>query len=113
MIYSVLIDKPELTISSTTTIFSGVIDDSIKMPCSYITNPNATEVKWKKIVENVSNTILTIDGYKYVGGLLHQSDLYIYSLDASDNGFYQCLATNQVGTGESNIVQLIVDTQSK
>jgi hypothetical protein len=102
-----------MTISSTTTIFTGVIDDSIKIPCSYIANPNATDVKWKKIVENNPNTVLTIDGYKYTGGMLHQSDLYIYALDATDNGFYQCLATNQVGTGESNIVQLIVDTQSK
>lgn len=68
---------------------------------------------WKKIIANVTDTILTIDGYKYAGGLLHQSDLYIYALDASDNGFYQCLVINQVGTGKSNIVQLIVDTQSK
>jgi hypothetical protein len=109
---NILIDKPDVTISESTSTFSGTGGGSVNIPCSYVSNPSATSVSWRKI-QNSATTTITINGNKYAGGGLYQSGLTIYDLEASDVASYQCVATNRVGTGESESVQLIVDTKCK
>ena len=106
------LDKPDVTISTTTSSFNGVGGNSVNIPCSYIANPAVTSVTWRKIT-STATVALTINGNKYAGGGLYQSGLTIYDLEASDVASYQCVATNTVGTGESEVIQLVVDTQCK
>ncbi|XP_052058078.1 hemicentin-1-like isoform X9 [Mytilus californianus] len=103
--------KPDVTISTSTSTFNGVGGGSVNIPCTHLANPAVTAVIWRKVSGGVTET-LTVGGNKYAGGGLYQSGLTIYNLQASDVGTYQCLATNDVGTGESEIVTLNVDTQA-
>lgn len=103
-------DKPDVTISTSTSTFNGVGGGSVNIPCTHLANPAVTAVSWRKVSGGVTETI-TVGGNKYAGGGLFQSGLTIYNLQASDVGTYQCLATNLVGTGESEIVTLNINTQ--
>ncbi|XP_076098438.1 hemicentin-1-like isoform X4 [Mytilus galloprovincialis] len=103
--------KPDVTISTSTSTFNGVGGGSVNIPCTHLANPAVTAVSWRKVSGGVTETI-TVGGNKYAGGGLYQSGLTIYNLQASDVGTYQCLATNLVGTGESEIVTLNINTQA-
>ncbi|XP_063428590.1 hemicentin-1-like isoform X13 [Mytilus trossulus] len=103
--------KPDVTISTSTSTFNGVGGGSVNIPCTHLANPAVTAVSWRKVSGGVTETI-SVGGNKYAGGGLFQSGLTIYNLQASDVGTYQCLATNLVGTGESEIVTLNVNTQA-
>ncbi|XP_071159615.1 hemicentin-1-like isoform X10 [Mytilus edulis] len=103
--------KPDVTISTSTSTFNGVGGGSVNIPCTHLANPAVTAVSWRKVSGGVTETI-TVGGNKYAGGGLFQSGLTIYNLQASDVGTYQCLATNLVGTGESEIVTLNINTQA-
>lgn len=103
-------DKPDVTISATTSTFQGTAGGSINIPCRYVANPAVTGVSWKRTKSGVSD-ILSITGSKYGGGSLSQPSLTIYSLGSDDIAEYQCLATNVIGTGESEKVTLNVDTR--
>ena len=99
----------------TTTSFTGQGQQSINIPCSYLSNPAATSVFWTKFTpvpgtDSGNSKIIVVDGNKYQGGNLNSPSLTIYHLTKSDEGLYRCSAANIIGQGESNYITLNIDT---
>ena len=99
-----------MTISTTTSVFSGIGGSTINIPCTYVGYPAITSVQWIKIRGGVSQTLHS-DGNKYKYENISMDGLTINNLVDSDTADYQCTATNPVGTGKSEIVTLTVNTQ--
>ncbi|VDH89690.1 Hypothetical predicted protein [Mytilus galloprovincialis] len=85
----------------------GSSGQAITIQCSYISNPEASHVKWSK-----GNQGITVDDYKYVGGSLSNPSLTITNLADSDQGPYRCSVVNSVGQGDSPYVTISVDTST-
>ena len=76
--------------------------NSITIPCIVTGNPMATEVRWKKIENGVTEDIDVLSsGGKYAGSSLITPSLTINNVAKTDSAYYQCTATNVEGTSSS------------
>lgn len=76
--------------------------NSITIPCIVTGNPMATEVRWKKIENGVTEDIDVLSsGGKYAGSSLRTPSLTINNAAKADSAYYQCTATNVEGTSSS------------
>ena len=71
-------------------------------------NPLQTVVFWQRIV-NGQPTSINFNSNKYSGSTVSNPSLTIFSTVSEDIGVYRCLATNVVGTGQSQDTTLTVD----
>ncbi|XP_062574510.1 uncharacterized protein LOC134236361 [Saccostrea cucullata] len=77
---------------------------SIKLLCEISLSedsPPLTDVHWIKNTKRI-----TLDGNKYISGSMADPSLLILNVDDSDAGNYQCVATNIVGTSETQVISL-------
>ncbi|CAD5111907.1 DgyrCDS1169 [Dimorphilus gyrociliatus] len=78
--------------------FSGTINQSSTIKCSFDANPPAT-VYWQR-----ENTTITQNDKYYIIGTRQKSSLIINNIDKSDFGYYRCIAFNRVGKVLYNIL---------
>ena len=80
----------------------------ITIECTVTANPLHTIVIWQKIVNGQPTTINQGNSGRYTGGTVNTPSLTIQSAVTSDTGVYRCLATNAVGTGQSQDTTLTI-----
>ncbi|CAC5377795.1 HMCN [Mytilus coruscus] len=102
---SVSVDVRYIPYVTTTQPPQGIVGQAITIQCSYVSNPEATNIIWSK-----GNQGITVDGNKYVGGSLSNPSLTIINLTASDEGPYTCSVLNSMGQSNSSFVTLSVET---
>ena len=93
------VDVPSVTVGQGYTV---VIGNSITMTCSILATPSASSVQWNRMINNALDAInVTSNLTKYSGATVSTPSLTIYNCDEGDEGYYNCQATNSVGTGTS------------
>ena len=80
------------------------IGTEVTITCTLTGSPAALSVKWKKGGSDLD----TSDSNKYSGGTKDTPSLSIKNVAQSDEGSYQCVATNAGGTTESTPTLLFV-----
>ncbi|CAG2194109.1 HMCN [Mytilus edulis] len=96
---SVVANVPSVTVGQGYTV---VIGNSITMTCSILATPSASSVQWNRMINNALDAInVTSNLTKYSGATVSTPSLTIYNCDEGDEGYYNCQATNSVGTGTS------------
>ncbi|XP_033751405.1 hemicentin-1-like isoform X2 [Pecten maximus] len=96
---SVVISKPSYTV---------VIGQDVTIDCDFTASPDATSIKWRKIVNDQPSDLTLTGNVKYSGGTLTSPSLVVRTTVATDQAFYQCVVTNSVGSGESTTAYLFV-----
>ncbi|XP_069133868.1 hemicentin-1-like isoform X9 [Argopecten irradians] len=96
---SVVISKPSYTV---------VVGQDVTIDCQYTASPDATSIKWRKIVNTQPSDITITGNAKYSGGTLTSPSLVIRTAANTDQAFYQCFVTNSVGEGQSSTAYLFV-----
>lgn len=83
------------------------LGNSVTITCTVSADPGATRIIWQ-IINPATNQGVNIDTSigKYSGGTLAIPSLTINPVGESDEGNYQCLAENAIGTTPSNRVYL-------
>ncbi|XP_069133871.1 basement membrane-specific heparan sulfate proteoglycan core protein-like [Argopecten irradians] len=79
----------------------------VVLPCNVVADPSATSVYWTSTVSDATNQI-TAAAPKYEGSSPTNPSLTIKNLVDQDQGSYRCHATNSVGTGQSELTNLVV-----
>lgn len=64
-------------------------------------SPAHTTVYWQKVLNGVATTISSTTSNKYSGSTVNAPSLTLSNAEASDEAYYICFATNEVGTGQS------------
>ncbi|VDI02517.1 hemicentin, partial [Mytilus galloprovincialis] len=96
---SVVANVPSVTVGQGYTV---VIGNSITMTCSILATPSVSSVQWNRMINNALDAInVTSNLTKYSGATVSTPSLTIYNCDEGDEGYYNCQATNSVGTGTS------------
>ncbi|XP_052103319.1 hemicentin-1-like [Mytilus californianus] len=96
---------PVVTVQSTN--YSVNVGYSITLNCSVNANPTAISVTWKRYINNIAMHIDMSNG-RYGGSSVGSPSLVISNTVMSDEGFYICTATNDVGSFESRPIFLDV-----
>ncbi|XP_052103233.1 hemicentin-1-like [Mytilus californianus] len=89
---------PVVTVLSTS--YSINVGNSITLQCTVNANPTASSVTWQRNINNVATNIDMSIG-RYSGSSVGSPSLVISNTVISDEGFYICTATNNVGSGQS------------
>ncbi|XP_033758139.1 hemicentin-1-like [Pecten maximus] len=87
------------SVNITMASYKVIVTNSITIPCTISANPSLTSVKWQRIYNRVTTTIIP-DGVHYTGGSLSNPSLTIINTQSTDQAAYKCRATNAAGTGE-------------
>jgi hypothetical protein len=100
---------PTIGLNSYSVPFGG----SVEMVCTISSNPAHSVVFWKRIQNGVETLIdgsyIAYNQNKYGGGSLGTPSLTVKSADRNaDQAFYECSATNSIGTGTSSRTFLTV-----
>lgn len=74
------------------------------LPCSHDSYPTPTNVYWTRNGVNISAYRTT----KYNGSTIAFPSLVIYDTGKSDSGTYICSVSNNLGTGYSKPLQLLI-----
>lgn len=106
--YFQLTDPPVVSIASNT--YQAPWGNSVTLVCTVSANPTHTSVSWKKIQNGVvTNIVPSNNPSKYEGSTVSSPSLIIKNADRnSDQAFYECAATNTIGTGTSSRTFLTV-----
>jgi len=85
------------------------LGNPVTITCTVSADPGATRIIWQ-IINPATSQGVNIDTSiaKYSGGTLAIPSLTINPVGESDEGTYQCLAENAIGTTTSN--QIYLDT---
>ncbi|XP_071123087.1 uncharacterized protein [Mytilus edulis] len=86
--------------SDTIKAFTG---DTITLKCVYESNPEPSVVFWKRDGE-----ILNVSVSKYNGSTINEPSLTIVNIDHFDSGAYVCAVVNNIGTGYSSKILLLI-----
>lgn len=81
-------------------VYSVNIGSSINLVCTVQANPTHTSVTWQKIVNGATTTV-QVSG-RFSGASVSSPTLTISGAVLSDEGYYVCMATNSVGSGQSS-----------
>lgn len=87
-----------MTVLSTS--YSVNIANSVTLQCTVTANPSATTVMWQRIVNNNAVNV-DLTNPRYSGSTIQSPSLVISNIAGTDEGFYICMASNSVGTGQS------------
>ncbi|VDH94811.1 Hypothetical predicted protein [Mytilus galloprovincialis] len=82
--------------------------DTIQLNCVYKSYSEPYAVFWKLDGEN-----LNISVTKYNGSTVNEPSLTIYNTELLDAGTYVCAVVNDIGTGYSNKIRVIITDQEK
>ncbi|CAC5378523.1 Tyrosine-protein phosphatase non-receptor type 11,Tyrosine-protein phosphatase non-receptor type 13,Tyrosine-protein phosphatase corkscrew,Tyrosine-protein phosphatase non-receptor type 6 [Mytilus coruscus] len=82
--------------------------DVIQLKCNHESYPEPTLVFWNKDGEN-----LNVSVSKYNGSTINEPSLTIFNTDQLDAGAYVCALVNDIGTGYSSKIQLIIKDPEK
>ena len=94
--------------------YSVNIGNSITLQCNVQANPFHTSVKWQRVDNNDNAVDIDMTNSRYNGSQVNSPSLVISQTITSDEGRYFCLATNAVGTGQSQQTYLtVVGSKSK
>ncbi|XP_052061392.1 basement membrane-specific heparan sulfate proteoglycan core protein-like [Mytilus californianus] len=88
--------------------YSVNIGNSITLQCTVQANPFHTSVKWQRVDNNGNAVDIDMTNSRYTGSAVNSPSLVISQTMKSDEGRYVCLATNAVGTGQSQQTFLTV-----
>ncbi|XP_076112265.1 hemicentin-1-like isoform X5 [Mytilus galloprovincialis] len=88
--------------------YSVNIGNSITLQCNVQANPFHTSVKWQRVDVNGNAVDIDMTNSRYTGSEVNSPSLVISQTMKSDEGRYVCLATNAVGTGQSQQTYLTV-----
>ncbi|CAG2218677.1 unnamed protein product [Mytilus edulis] len=88
--------------------YSVNIGNSITLQCNVQANPFHTSVKWQRVDNNDNAVDIDMTNSRYNGSQVNSPSLVISQTITSDEGRYFCLATNAVGTGQSQQTYLTV-----
>ena len=86
--------------SDTIKDFTG---DTIQLKCVYESYPEPSVVFWTRDGE-----ILNISVSKYNGSTINEPSLTIVNIDQFDSGAYVCAVVNNIGTGYSSKILLLI-----
>ncbi|XP_076116652.1 uncharacterized protein LOC143084129 [Mytilus galloprovincialis] len=86
--------------SDTIKAFTG---DTIQLKCVYESYPEPSVVFWTRDGE-----ILNISVSKYNGSTINEPSLTIVNIDQFDSGAYVCAVVNNIGTGYSSKILLLI-----
>lgn len=75
----------------------------IHLGCNHDSYPQPTLVFWNKDGKNLNMSVS-----KYNGSTIKQPSLTILNTDQLDSGIYVCAVVNEIGTGYSSKIQLII-----
>ncbi|XP_063441331.1 hemicentin-1-like isoform X2 [Mytilus trossulus] len=89
---------PVVTVLSTS--YSVNIGNPITLQCTVSANPAATVVMWQRIINNNAVNVDMNSGH-YSGSRVDSPSLVVSNAAAADEGYYICMASNSVGTGQS------------
>lgn len=87
-----------MTVLSTS--YSINIANSVTLQCTVTANPSVTKVMWQRIVNNKAVNI-SMTNPRYSGSTVQSPSLVISNAAGTDEGLYICMASNSVGTGQS------------
>jgi hypothetical protein len=70
---------------------------------------------WQRNIGGSTTRITTTNTNtnKYNGGTINTPSLTIYSVQQSDAGTYTCFGSNNVGTGQSVVLEQLVDLKKR
>lgn len=88
--------------------YTVILGNNIVIDCDYSATPDATAIRWEKIVNTQTTTIAVTSTNKYSGATLTNPSLTITGTSTDDQAFYRCVVANTVGEGQSNQVYLYV-----
>ena len=86
---------------------SVTVGDQATISCSVTGYPLSTAISWLKIANGV-RTNVDVSQARFSGGTVSVPSLTITSVESSDEGDYQCSATNILGTSQSGTAYLDV-----
>nr|XP_022324737.1 hemicentin-1-like isoform X38 [Crassostrea virginica] len=86
---------------------SVTVGDRATISCSVTGYPLSTAISWLKIANGV-RTNVDVSQARFSGGTVSVPSLTITSVETSDEGDYQCSATNILGTSQSGTAYLDV-----
>ncbi|VDI54451.1 hemicentin [Mytilus galloprovincialis] len=89
---------PVVTVLSTS--YSVNIGNPITLQCTVSANPAATVVMWQRIINNNAVNVDMNSGH-FSGSRVDSPSLVVSNAAAADEGYYICMASNSVGTGQS------------
>lgn len=107
MIKILIIGIPVVTILQPS--YTTNYGDPVTLECTVTSNPLHTIVTWQKIVNGQPSSLNLGNSGKYSGSTVNTPSLTISSTNLGDPGVYRCLATNVVGTGQSQDTTLTVN----
>lgn len=84
---------------------SVTVGDQATITCSVTGYPLSTAISWQKIANGVRSNIDTSQS-RFSGGTVANPSLTINPVEESDEGDYQCSATNYLGTSQSGTAYL-------
>lgn len=88
--------------------YSVNIANTITLQCSVQANPIHTSVKWQRVDASGNAVDVDMTNSRYSGSSVNSPSLVISNTVKADEGRYVCLATNLVGTGQSQQTYLTV-----
>ncbi|XP_063411625.1 hemicentin-1-like [Mytilus trossulus] len=102
---TIIADRPVIVIEKALHI--AFVGFSLEIECSIQSKPKHTYVYWTQN-RNLTNTIIIPGTVGFDGMTVNNPNLFIPKVDIFMGGEYICLATNEVGTGQSKATTLIV-----
>lgn len=81
----------------------GLTGDVIQLKCNHESYPKPTLVFWNKDGER-----LNVSVSKYNGSTIIEPSLTIFNANQLDAGSYVCAVVNEIGTGYSSNIQLMI-----
>lgn len=86
---------------------SVTVGDQVTVACSVSGYPLSTAISWLKIANGI-RTNIDVSQARFSGGTVSNPSLTINPAESSDEGDYQCSATNILGTSQSGTAYLDV-----
>ncbi|XP_052674345.1 hemicentin-1-like isoform X2 [Crassostrea angulata] len=86
---------------------SVTVGDQATISCSVTGYPLSTAISWQRIASGVRSNVDTSQA-RFSGGTVANPSLTINPVEGSDEGDYQCSATNYLGTSQSGTAYLDV-----
>ena len=87
--------------------YTVTLGNTTTLLCTVSAFPPATVVTWTRLSNGVS-TDINVNSDKYTGGNITTPSLTIKHVDGSDQGYYMCSATNDIGKSKSDLIYLSV-----